>query len=199
MRELVISNRADPAYVEAFKSLVQRLVRSARVKPDEPIEMYLAGGAAIHFYTGARMTDDVDAAFNKKLLVPSDLAVIYRDSEGKARSVYFDANYNESYSLLHEDAHQDAVPLRLEGVEGVRILVLQPVDLAISKLARFGEIDRQDILRLAKEGLISANELRKRAEAALPAYIGNPDSIRTSLDLACRDIEALERSGRPDK
>lgn len=199
MRELVISNRADPAYVEAFKSLVQRLVRSARVKPDEPIEMYLAGGAAIHFYTGARMTDDVDAAFNKKLLVPSDLAVIYRDSEGKARSVYFDANYNESYSLLHEDAHQDAVRLRLEGIEGVRILVLQPVDLAVSKLARFGEIDRQDILRLAKEGLISANELRKRAEAALPAYIGNPDSIRTSLDLACRDIEALERSGRPDK
>lgn len=199
MRELVISNRADPAYVEAFKSLVQRLVRSARVKPDEPLEMYLAGGAAIHFYTGARMTDDVDAAFNKKLLVPSDLAVIYRDSEGKARSVYFDANYNESYSLLHEDAHQDAVRLRLEGIEGVRILVLQPVDLAISKLARFGEIDRQDILRLAKDGLISANELRKRAEAALPAYVGNPDSIRTSLDLACRDIEALERSGRPDK
>jgi hypothetical protein len=199
MRELVISKRADPAYVEAFKSLVQRLVRSARVKPDEPIEMYLAGGAAIHFYTGARMTDDVDAAFNKKLLVPSDLAVIYRDSEGKARSVYFDASYNESYSLLHEDAHQDAVRLRLEGIEGVRILVLQPVDLAVSKLARFGEIDRQDILRLAKEGLISANELRKRAEAALPAYVGNPDLIRTSLDLACRDIEALDRSGRPDK
>lgn len=199
MRELVISSRADPAYVEAFKTLVQRLLRSAKVRPDEPIEMYLAGGAAIHFYTGARMTDDVDAAFNKKLLVPSDLAVIYRDSEGKARSVYFDASYNESYSLLHEDAHQDAARLRLEGVEGARILVLQPVDLAVSKLARFGEIDRQDILRLAKAGLISANKLRKRAEAALPAYVGNPDSIRTSLDLACRDIEALERSGRPDR
>ena len=125
--------------------------------------------------------------------------MIYRDSEGKARSVYFDASYNESYSLLHEDAHQDAARLRLEGVEGARILVLQPVDLAVSKLARFGEIDRQDILRLAKAGLISANKLRKRAEAALPAYVGNPDSICTSLDLACRDIEALERSGRPDR
>jgi len=199
MRELVISKRADPAYLEAFKSLVQRLVRSAKANPKDPIEMVLAGGAAIHFYTGARMTDDVDAAFNKKLLVPSDLAVIYRDSEGKARSVYFDASYNESYSLLHEDAHRDAVRLRLEGIEGVRILVLQPVDIAVSKLARFGEIDRKDILQLAKDGLISANELRKRAEAALPAYVGNPDPIRTSLDLACRDIEALERSGKPDK
>lgn len=197
MRELVISSRADPAYVEAFKTLVHRLLRSAKVKADEPIEMYLAGGAAMHFYTGARMTDDVDAAFNRKLLVPPDLAVIYRDSEGKARSVYFDAAYNESYSLLHEDAHQDAVPLRLEGVEGARIRVLQPLDLAVSKLARFGEIDRGDILQLARDGLISAKALRERAEAALPAYVGDPDPIRTSLDLACRDIEALARSGKP--
>jgi hypothetical protein len=199
MRELVISSRADPAYVEAFKTLVQRLVRPAGVKPDEPIEMYLAGGAAIHFYTGARMTDDVDAAFNRRILLPADTAVIYRDSEGRARSVYFDATYNESYSLLHEDAHQDAVPLRLEGIEGARILVLQPVDLAVSKLARFGEIDRQDILQLARDGLISANALRKRAEEALLDYVGNPESIRTSLDLACRDIEALDRSGKPNR
>lgn len=193
MRELVISKRADPAYVEAFKSLVQRLVRFAKADPKEPLEMYLAGGAAIHFYTGARMTDDVDAVFNKKLLAPSDLAVIYRDSEGKARSVYFDASYNESYALLHEDAHQDAVRLALDGIEGVRILVLQPVDLAVSKLARFGEIDRKDILGLAEEGLVTSKELRRRAEAALPAYVGNPDSVRASLDLACRDIEALEK------
>lgn len=193
MRELVISKRADPAYLEAFKSLVQRLARSAKVNPKEPIEMYLAGGAAIHFYTGARMTDDVDAVFNKKLLVPSDLAVIYRDSEGKARSVYFDANYNETYALLHEDAHEDAMRLALEGIEGVRIFVLQPVDLAVSKLARFSEIDRKDILQLAADGLVTANDLRERAEQALTGYVGNPEPVRTSLDLACRDIDALKK------
>lgn len=196
MRELVISERADPAYVEAFKTLIQRLVRSARANPKEPIDMYLAGGAAVHFYSGARMTDDVDAAFSKKLLMPSDLAVIYRDSEGKARSVYFDASYNESYALLHEDAHRDALRLGLEGIEGVRIRVLQPVDLAISKLARFSEIDRTDILRLAEDGLITSKALRSRAEAALPGYVGNVDSVRASIDLACRDIELLERSGK---
>lgn len=193
MRELAISKRADPAYVEAFKSLIQRLLRSAKVTPKDPIAMYLAGGAALHFYTGARMTDDVDAVFDRKLLVPSDLAVIYRDSEGKARSVYFDANYNETYALLHENAHQDAMRLLLEGIEGVRIFVLQPVDLAVSKLARFSEIDRKDILRLAADGLVTANELRKRAEEALPGYVGNPDPLRTSVDLACRDIEALKK------
>lgn len=196
MRELTISRRADPAYIDAFKTLVQRLLRSARISPKEPIAMYLAGGAAMHFYTGARMTDDVDAVFDRKLLVPSDSAVIYRDSEGKARSVYLDPNYNETYALLHENAHQDAVRLPLEGIEGARIFVLQPVDLAVSKLARFSEIDREDIRELAKEGLVTANELLKRAEAALPAYVGNPDSVRTSLELACRDIEALEKRNR---
>lgn len=199
MRELAISKRADPAYVEAFKSLVQRLLRSARVTRKEPITMYLAGGAAMHFYTGARMTDDVDAVFDRKLLIPSDLAVIYRDSEGKARSIYFDANYNETYALLHESAHQDAMRLSLEGIEGARIFVLQPVDLAVSKLGRFSEIDRKDILRLAADGLVTANELRKRAEEALPGYVGNPDPVRTSIDIACRDVEALNTSSKLDR
>ena len=192
MRELVISKRADPAYVEAFKSLILRLLRSAKVTRIEPITLYLAGGAAMHFYTGARMTDDVDAVFDRKLLIPPDLAVIYRDSEGTARSVYFDANYNETYALLHEHAHQDALRLSLEGIEGARIFVLQPVDLAVSKLARFSEIDRKDILRLAADGLVTANELRKRAEEALPGTVGNPDPVRASIDLAGRDIEALK-------
>ncbi len=196
MRELKISKRADPAYVDAFRTLIQRLLRSAKAGSKEPIEMYLAGGAAMHFYTGARMTDDVDAVFDRKLLVPPDLAVIYRDAEGKARSVYFDVNYNESYALLHEDAHLDAVRLPLKGIEGARIFVLQPLDLALSKLARFSEIDREDVLELARNRLVTAQALRKRAEAALPYYVGNPVPVRTSIDLACRDIEALERAGK---
>lgn len=191
MRALKISKRADPAYVQAFTSLIQRLVQSTGASARKPLTMYLAGGAALHFYTGARMTDDVDATFDRKLLIPSDLAVIYRDAGGKARSVYFDANYNEAYALLHEDAHQDAVELKLKGIEGARIFVLQPVDLAVSKLARFAEIDRKDIQTLAADGLITAGELRKRAEEALPDYVGDPNPVRTSIDIACRDIERL--------
>jgi len=196
MRELRISKRADPAYVEAFRTLVQRLLRSAGSK--EPIAMYLAGGAAMHFYTGARMTDDVDAVFSRKLLVPTDLAVIYRDAEGNARSVFFDSNYNETFALLHENAHQDAMRLTLKGIQGARIFVLQPLDLAVSKLGRFADIDRGDILELARNRLITAGSLRERAEAALSYYVGNPAPVRTSIELACRDIEALggTRRGR---
>ena len=196
MRELKISKRADPAYVQAFRTLIQRLLRSANAGSKEPIVMYLAGGTAMHFYTGARMTDDVDAVFDRKLLVPADLTVIYRDAEGTARSVYFDVNYNEAYALLHEDAHQDAVRLPLKGIQGARIFALQPVDLAVSKLARFSDIDREDILELARNRLVTAQALRERAEAALPYYVGNPGPVRTSIDLACRGIVALRGAGK---
>jgi hypothetical protein len=194
MRELRISKRADPAYVEAFRTLIQRLLRSAGSK--EPIAMYLAGGAAMHFYTGARMTDDVDAVFSRKLLVPADLAVIYRDAEGKARSVFFDVNYNETYALLHEDAHENALRLPLKGIKSAHIFVLEPVDLAVSKLARFADIDRGDILELARNRLITARSLRERAEAALSYYVGNPIPVRTSIDIACCDIESLKRASK---
>src|SRR6267142_2244079 len=165
MRDLKISKRADPAYVEAFRTLVQRLLRSVGSKV--PIAMYLAGGAAMHFYTGSRMTDDVDAVFSRKLLLPADLAVI----------------------------HRDAVRLSLKGVRGARIFVLQPLDLAVSKLARFADVDRADILDLARNRLITARSLRERAEAALSYYVGNPVPVRTSIDLVCRDIESMEAGG----
>ena len=197
---LVISARADPAYVAAFRTLVLRVARSANAMATTaaaPVTMFLAGGAAMHFYTGARMTDDIDAVFDRKIIVPADATVIYRDTQGKARSVYFDMNYNESYALLHEDAHDDAWRLLLDGIDRVRVLVLQPVDLAISKLARFSEIDRGDIVQLAKDGLISAPALRQRAEDVLPGYVGNLVPLQTSLMLACRDIDALQGTAQP--
>ena len=190
MRELKISKRADPAFIEAFKSLVGKLARAAKTGTKEPIVMVLAGGAAMHFYTGARISDDVDAVYSKRLLVPADSAVVYRDAEGNARSVHFDPNYNETFALMHEDAHQDAIRLPVD-VEGIRVMVLQPVDLAVSKLARFGEIDREDILDLARAGLLTAKALRKRAAEALPGHVGDLSTVKTSIDIACRDIEAL--------
>lgn len=196
MRELKISKRADPAYVEAFKGLVKKLVGSARIGSREPIAMYLAGGAAMHFYTGSRISDDVDAVFDRKILVSADAVVIYRDSKGEPRTVYFDPTYNESVALMHENAHDDAMRLPLRGLKGANVFVLNPVDLAVSKLSRFAEVDRADILGLAKAGLITAKQLRQRAEDALPGYVGDPAPVRTSIDIACRDIQALEQAAR---
>jgi hypothetical protein len=70
----------------------------------------------------------------------------------------------------------------------VEVRLLSPVDLAVSKLARFAEHDQEDIHALAAEGLLNSKDLKKRAEEALEHYIGNPDLIKLSIALACKMI-----------
>ena len=66
--------------------------------------------------------------------------------------------------LLHENAHQDSRPIDIPGIDKklIDMRVLSPIDLAVSKLSRFADQDREDILLLAKEGLIDSASPRKR-------------------------------------
>jgi len=47
--------------------------------------------------------------------------------------------------------------------------------------------------------LIDATALRRRAESALPDYVGNLDRIRGSIEVACRLITAAARKKQPDR
>ena len=76
-----------------------------------------------------------------------------------------------------------------------RSRVLAPLDLAVSKLARFSDQDRLDIETLAKAGLIDSASVRKRAGEALQAYVGDVTRTQNSIDIACRVIDAM----RPQK
>jgi hypothetical protein len=51
--------------------------------------MFIAGGAALHLYVGARVSKDIDAAFSHRIALPPDLKVSYRDADGAARMLYF--------------------------------------------------------------------------------------------------------------
>jgi hypothetical protein len=139
------------------------------------------------------VSKDIDAKLTARVLLdPSDLQVAYRDADGHARLLYFDTQYNDSFALLHQNAYDDAVPIALEGVDARRLAVklLMPLDLAVSKLSRFSEQDRLDIRALARERLVDATQLRRRAEEALPDYVGNVDRVKTSIDIACRLVAA---------
>jgi Nucleotidyltransferase of unknown function (DUF6036) len=181
-------------FLDAFKTMVGRIEESIKASGNRqlvlPVRMYVAGGAASHFYTAKRMTDDVDATFSHRMLLPEDLEISYRDTDGKARLLYFDRQYNDTFALLHEHAYRDSMPLKLGGIDPkiVEVRLLSPVDLAVSKLARFAEHDQEDIKALAGEGLLNAKDLKKRAQEALKHYIGNPGPIKTSITLACRVI-----------
>lgn len=159
-----------------------------------PVRMYVAGGAAIHMYTGERVSRDIDATFSRRIALPDDLEVAYRDADGAARLLYFDRQYNDTFGLMHKDAQADAVPLLIEGLhpEILEVRLLSAVDLAVSKLGRFSSQDRDDIAALARHGLITAEAFRRRAEDALVAYVG--DTIRTqgSIELATKVVADIE-------
>ena len=191
---------ARPDYIAAFREIAGRIADSLREAPENvlPVRMYVAGGAALHFYTGDRISMDIDATFSHRIALPDDLEVSYRAADGAAQLLYFDRQYNDSFALLHEDAYDDSVPLSLQGIDDriLDIRLLTALDLAVSKISRFAGQDRDDITSLAKRGLVSSDVLRRRAEEAAGGYVGNLDSLRTSINMACRmvvDVEARLR------
>ena len=183
------------AYQEAFNEVLRRVQDQVKGStPDTlPIRMYIAGGAALHLLTGERVTEDIDATFSRRVLLDDAIEVSYRDPDGRARLMYLDRNYNDTLGLLHEHAYADSRPYEIPGIDKavVDVQVLSPVDLAVSKLSRFSDADRADIELLARKRLIDAPALRARTEQALQGYVGNTAPVRTSIDIACRLVEAL--------
>lgn len=189
----------------AFSEIAERIARSLSLPQGAPpIRMFVAGGVAVHYYTGVRPTRDVDAVFSRRMLLPADLDVNYLDETGTPRLLYFDRQYNDTFGLLHEDANDDSISICLSGVDTKKLDVrlLSPLDVAVSKLARFEDHDRTDIQALAEAGLITERQLRRRAEEALAAYVGDVTGVRVSLDLACKlvaDVKASRRGQTPGK
>ncbi len=158
-----------------------------------PLAMYLAGGMAVHLYTGSRATTDVDAEFSARVLLPTDLVVSVELENGEMENLYIDTNYNSTFALMHEDYQDDCVPVDIGG-KFLAVKVLSPVDLAVSKLARFAHNDQEDIAALAKHGIFNAAQIEQRAESALVGYIGNQTMLRLNL----RDALSIVRSAQSE-
>ncbi len=189
--------RARPEYVEAFCEIASRIAATLATVPARhlPVRMYVAGGAALHLYTGERVSEDVDAVFSRQIALPENLEVAYQDSDGAARLLYFDRQYNDTFALMHENARDDSVPLSLPQIDAraLDVRLLSPLDLAVSKLSRFSEQDRDDIVALARHRRITGASLRKRAEQALSGYVGATDRVQGAITLAVRMVEDVTR------
>ena len=191
--------KADPAYLAAFTEIMKRLQDALRAGSEGPILVCVAGGAALHLYTGARVSKDIDAKVMARFIPPDNLEVSYRDADGRARLLYFDTQYNDTYGLLHEHAYEDALPVRLQGIDPgtLDVRLLSPLDLAVSKLSRYEAHDQDDIRALAEAGLIDAGSLRNRAEEALPSFVGDVARVKNSIALAERLITQAGSASNP--
>jgi hypothetical protein len=189
----------DPGYVDALGRLFKRIERllDGIDRKLLPLRAYVAGGAAALLHTGVRPSRDLDASFSLRIHLPADLEETYTDRDGNPASVYLDANYNDTLGPAHADALADAEPLELAGVDARKldVRVLAPMDLAISKLGRFGDHDRDDVATMARAGLLDAGKFERRAKEALKYYVGHPAAPRANL----RDAVALIRANAPKR
>ena len=186
-----------PEFLAAFREVAARIAATLVGLPKRslPVKMYVAGGAALHLYTGQRLSDDIDASFSHRIALPDDLEVSYEGADGSAQLLYFDRQYNDTLGLLHEDAFDDSQPLKLDGIDPavLDVRLLTPLDLATSKLSRFSGQDRDDILVLGRLRLIDSAALRRRATEALGGYVGDVARVQGSIDVATRILADLEK------
>jgi hypothetical protein len=162
------------ALADGLRTLIKEFERRTDLRA--PIKMFIAGGMAAHLYTASRVTTDVDAEFSKRILLPSDLIVETKDGN----MLYLDPTYNSTFALMHENYLEDAVPVPI-GTDLVHVYVLSPVDLIVSKIARFSGPDAEDIASIISRFHTPAEEIEKRAEEALGGYVGNADNLRMNL------------------
>ena len=181
MKLLHIESPFARALVEYFRELETRLDLR------QPVKAWVAGGMAVNMYTGQRITGDIDAEFSARIMPPRDLVIEATHSDGQKSLVWFDSSYNPMFALLHEDYQTDAIPLEL-GLNRISAYILAPVDLAVSKIGRFSDTDKCDIIDLARAGLIEPSQLATRTNEALIAYPGSTGMITYNLRDALADI-----------
>lgn len=182
----------SPAFLAALSTLIRRVDKALAEYRGPAIDLYMGGGAAAHVYTFRPFPDDVDLAVGRRILLPADVSVRCTDETGRDRMLRLDRHTPFFLGLLHEQALEDARWMEIPKVsaERLRLRILTPVDLAVSKLARYSTADQADIAALATAGLLPIEEFRTRAREAIFEYIGRVNDARRAMDAAATLIEA---------
>jgi hypothetical protein len=150
---------------------------------DEPIELHCIGGfAVVAAYGLPRSTNDLDY-FS---LVPrnrvSDLERIAGEGSALARKYKVHVHHAAVASVPESYAERmtELFPARFKNI---RLFVLDPYDIVLSKLSRNVERDRQDVEYLVKTRHLDSNVLRERYEKELRAIlIGPPNRHDATLE-----------------
>lgn len=194
-----INLRTDTSLFKATTQLVERIggTLPERMK-DDPLRIILTGGVAASLYRDLRTSRDVDAIFSHRVLLPQDIVVSYIDMEGTPQVLSWDSQYHPSIGLLHPNAENDAIFVASLADDKIKLMVLTPTDLAVTKIGRFYENDRNDIIGLTKEGLLNAEAVKKRAEEALSYYVGDTRFLKYNIKDAVKYIQEYSRNNKEE-
>lgn len=161
---------------KAVQSLFERAMPLVEGKSPGTLKIYVFGGCAMHILTNARGSADVDAEIraSEHLLVQEIKTVLLApedyEEDGHDLSVVFDQGFNNSLCPLHEDYDERAILLPGQENASMQVYIANPFDLAISKLGRFTDRDREDILTLIRKLGLDLERLDKLATEAIDYY-----------------------------
>ena len=156
----------------------------------EPVEFVCLGGFVMSLLYGlSRPTADVDVlevrpGSVKQLLVQAagEGSELHRKHKVHLQQVGVLLAYPEDY----EERLTEMFPGALRQL---RLLALDPYDLALTKLERNSQADREDVMHLAEFIPLDVSVLRKRYEEEMRPYYGDPTHEDQTLRLW---IEAIE-------
>lgn len=170
---------------EPWKSFLSEIDRGAT----ETLDFHCLGGFVVTTLYGLeRPTADVDVL----AIAPIDQRQSVLQLAGK------DSVLHRKYKVYLEYVTIAAVPEnyeeRLTNMFGrkfkhLRLLALDPYDLALSKLERNSQRDRDDVKYLARKVPFDLRVLEERYTSELRAYLGNPQREDLTLELWIKMIE----------
>ena len=137
----------------------------------EPVALHCLGGfVLIHVYGVARTTNDIDFIS----LVPSPLRQTLSELAGAGSSLHRRHNvYLDAVTVATPpDEYESRLRPLFPGVwKNVNLYALEAHDLALAKIERNVERDRDDVQRLAKAGFLDREILRSRYLDELRPYL----------------------------
>jgi hypothetical protein len=159
------------------------------------VELYCIGGFVINvLYNLARPTGDVDViAITPRSEIESLLSLGGQGSNlHRKHKVYLQLVGVATVPDSYEERVREIAP---KSFKHIRLLALDPYDLALSKLERNAQRDRDDVRHLARTVPFDTAILQERYRKELRPYLGNPEREDLTLRLW---IEAIEEEGAPD-
>ena len=134
--------------VKALRELLDRI--SEQVRDDQIIDAFLAGGVATYLHLQnaggppaeeARFSEDADIHFGRSLLLQEVPVVAYTDSGDEERMLTLDGGYTIDIGLRHPDCFDNAKFLFASTNGRIRLNLLSPLDLAVTKAGRLSPPD----------------------------------------------------------
>ena len=155
----------------------------------EDAELHCIGGFVVTvLYALARPTADVDViAISPRSEIESLMNLAGQGSElHRKHKLYLQLVGVATVPDSYEERLTEISP---GSFKRLRLLALDPYDLALSKIERNTQRDRDDVLHLARTLALDLDLLMKRYQDELRPYLGNPEREDLTLRLW---IEAIE-------